>query len=86
MYLAQLSTFVLEPGILLTIALTVIGGIIWAVRVEGRVTAHDESFAALDKLLEERDEHIKDRHNEVAARLTRIETKIDAGFKNGKSV
>lgn len=75
----------LEPGILITLALSVVGAIVWAVRVEGRVNGHDKAFIDLDKLLEERDEHIKERHQEISLRLSRIEAKIDAGFKNGNN-
>lgn len=72
----------LDPGILITSSLALIGAIVWAVRVEGRVNGHDQSFDDLDKLLEERDDKVLERHNEIARRLSRIEQKLDA-VKNG---
>lgn len=76
----------IEPGIILSIALSGIGALVWAVRVEGKVNGHDKTFADLNKLLEERDEHVKDRHLELANRLSRIEAKIDRGFSNDKEI
>lgn len=84
----------LEPGIIVTISIACIGAVVWAVRVEGRVNGHDESFVNLDKLLKERDDGLdrllaerdtstRERHSEISARLSRIETKIDRGFQNG---
>lgn len=75
----------LEPGIIVTLSLSAVAALVWAVRVEGRVNGHDKSFLDMSKLLDERDTHIKERHEEVAARLGRIEDKIDRGFKNGSS-
>jgi hypothetical protein len=74
-----------EPGLIVTIAMGFIGAIVWAVRVEGRVNGHDDAFTNMNKLLDERDEHNKERHQELAGRLERIEVKIDRGFKNGHS-
>lgn len=87
----------LEPGILITITLSCIGAVVWAVRVEGRVNGHDKAFIDLDKLLnerdeglnkllEERDQRTSERHTELSARLSRIETKIDNGFRLGLGV
>ena len=78
-----LMAFILEPGILIPVALVLIGAVVWAVRVEGRVNGHDQTFEALKDLLEERDEHLTERHNSVINRLVRIEIKIDAGNLNG---
>ena len=75
----------LEPGIIVTIGMGFIGAIVWAVRVEGRVNGHDKAFIDMGKLLDERDEYNKERHADLAIRLTRIEDKIDRGFKNGSS-
>lgn len=61
----------LEPGFLFSLAVTLIGGVAWAVRVEGRVNGHD-------RLFEERDKALAERHTELQYRLTRIETKLDS--------
>lgn len=68
------SVFVMEPGILITVVLTCVGAIVWAVRVEGRVNGHDKVFIDLSKLLDE-------RHTAITTRLERIEAKIDTGLK-----
>lgn len=60
----------LDPGFLFAISTAFIGGIAWAVRVEGRVNGHD-------RLFEEREKQLEDRHAEVVRRLARIEEKQD---------
>jgi len=65
----------LEPGFLLTLGVTFVGAVVWAVRIEGRVNAQE-------KLTEEREKHLDERHEEITARLVRIENKLDA---NGRS-
>lgn len=67
----------LEPGIVISLGLTCIGAIVWAVRVEGKVKEHDKTFIDLGKLLDERDRGITER-------LKRIESAIDRGFNNGR--
>lgn len=59
-----------EPGILFSMAVTLVGAVAWAVRVEGRVNGHDELF-------EERKKQLEERHEEIKNRLNRIETKLD---------
>lgn len=77
---AQASTIFgdVEPTMWLSLFVGAVGIIVWAIRVEGRVNAVDKALFAFDKLIEERDERVKER-------LTRIEAKIDHGFRNGKS-
>ena len=50
--------------------LTVLGGLVWAVRQEGRLNGHDALFA-------ERDAQGVERHTDLKLRLTRIEEKLD---------
>ena len=59
-----------EPGMILTFVLACVGGLVWAVRVEGRVNGHD-------KLFEEREKALEARHEELQYRLERIEQKLD---------
>lgn len=69
---------VLEPGILISAILAGIGGVVWAVRIEGKVNAHTELFAEREKLA-------GNRHDQLEKRLIRIEEKIDRGEElNGK--
>lgn len=49
---------------------TIIGGIIWGVRLEGQVKAHDQRFEMMQVQVDERHDDLKDR-------LVRIETKLD---------
>ena len=59
-----------DLGFLFSLAVTLIGGVAWAVRVEGRVNGHD-------KLFEERQSQLEERHKELQYRLSRIEQKLD---------
>lgn len=69
---------VLEPGILISAILAGIGGVVWAVRIEGKVNAHTALFDEREKLAES-------RHDQLKERLIRIEEKIDRGEEfNGK--
>lgn len=47
-----------------------VAGIVYAVRMEGRVNS-------LDKLIDERKDQADERHNDIKAALIRIESKID---------
>ncbi len=60
----------LEPGILISMALAAVAGIVWAVRIEGRVNAHQTLFDEREKLAE-------DRYEQLEKRLIRIEAKLD---------
>jgi hypothetical protein len=52
------------------LSLATVGGVVWLVRLEGRINVHDELF-------DEREKQADDRHADFKSRLTRIETKID---------
>jgi hypothetical protein len=53
-----------------TLLLAVIGGVVWNVRLEGRVNGHDSLFI-------EREKQHNDRYEEIIRRLDRIEKKQD---------
>lgn len=57
------------------VAVTSAGGIVWSIRQEGRLNAHDQRF----ELKEAQDD---ERHKDTKERLQRIENKLDA--MNGK--
>ena len=48
-----------------------LGGVIWGIRLEGKVNGHQLLFA-------EREKQAEDHHAELIARLERIERKQDA--------
>lgn len=50
--------------------LPVLGGVVWAVRQEGRINAHTQLFDQNKTLLDE-------RHAEVLRRFDRLERKLD---------
>lgn len=56
---------------LYTAGTTLVAGVVWAVRQEGRITGHD-------KLFEEREKLALERHQTIKDALMRIETKIEA--------
>lgn len=68
----------LEPGMLLTLGVTAVGVVVWSVRQEGRLNAHDKLFELKDRILIEREKLLDERHTDLKARLVRIETKLDA--------
>ena len=59
-----------DLGFLLSLGASAVGLVAWAVRVEGRVNGHD-------KLFEEREKALMERHVELQYRLGRIEGKLD---------
>lgn len=59
-----------DPSIVTTFGAAVLGGVVWAVRLEGRVNEHA-------RLFEEREKQADDRHEDLKARLVRIELKLD---------
>lgn len=48
---------------------TALGGVIWGVRLEGRVNAHDQLFEEREKLSDERHEDIKNQLNRIETML-----------------
>lgn len=56
---------------------TAVGGLIWGVRLEGRVNAHDQRFDL------ERDQ-ADERHADIKERLVRIEQKLDQKNRKGE--
>lgn len=52
-----------------------LAGLIWGVRLEGRVNAHDQLF-------EERKQLANERHEDVKDRLERIEQKLDRALED----
>ena len=59
-----------EPGVLLSIGVILIGAIVWAVRVEGRVNTLESMHNDLKELFDSKLNDIKDR-------LVRIEKSIN---------
>lgn len=66
-----------EPGLLATLAITFVGGIVWAVRVEGKVNGHQTLFDEREKQSESREKRAEAWHDEIQDRMIRIEDKID---------
>lgn len=60
----------LEPGFLLSGAAALVGAVVWAVRIEGRVNGHQTLFS-------EREKDTDRRYTEIERRLVRIEEKLD---------
>jgi hypothetical protein len=82
-------------GYLVAAAGTIIAGVVWAVRQEGRITsivelfeAHEdrdtERFEETRKLLITREKLDDERHSDNKARLTRIEDKLDKLPQRGR--
>lgn len=58
-------------------AVMIAGVVVWSIRQEGRINAHD-------KIFEERAAQAIERHEDLKARLVRIETKLDAQHSGGQ--
>lgn len=62
----------------ITLGLAGLGGVVWAIRLEGKVSEHDQLFAEREKQSSERQKAAADRHeelkNELKERLVRIES------------
>lgn len=61
----------------LPIVLAGVGGVVWAVRLEGRVNIQDKLFVEREKQLTARQEADTERHTDLKDRLVRIEAGID---------
>lgn len=60
----------IDPYSVLVGGTTVLAGVIWAVRLEGKVNEHDQLF-------EEREKLNASQHRSVTDQLVRIENKLD---------
>lgn len=69
-------------GVYITAITAYISGIIWAIRLEGKVSQHDQLFAERKAQSDERQVAALARHTElkedVKERLTSIEQKLDS--------
>ena len=70
-----------EPGIVITVITLVVGGIMWLIRLEGRVTTNERvstvQAEAFEKQLAERDKSLDLRHSENKDALKVINDKLD---------
>lgn len=57
---------------------SLVGGVVWAIRQEGRINGHDLLF-------EEREKKQDERHQETIDRLQRIETYVLELKRNGST-
>ncbi len=61
----------------LYIGATALAGVVWAIRLEGRVNGHDNKFVDQDKAADKQAEIESERNQDLKDRLVRIETKLD---------
>lgn len=62
---------------LFSVAAVLVGGIVWGIRLEGRVNSLRELFDQRDKYLDERHNEMKDELNAIKASILLVGTKID---------
>lgn len=60
----------IEYGVIVAVFGMAISGIVWGVRLEGRINGHDVVFT-------EREKQLEVRHQDLCRRLDRIEAKLD---------
>ncbi len=69
-----------------TYGLTALGGVIWAVRQEGRINAHDQRFLdagdAVDQRFRQNDVLLLERHVAILKSLERLDAKVDKVLEN----
>lgn len=53
----------------ISFGVTILGGVVWAIRQEGRINLHEH-------LLVEREKRLDERHEELTVRLDRIEAAV----------
>ena len=63
-----------DYGILMAVVLAGVGAVVEVVRLEGRLNGHDTLFIEREKLTDA-------QHEDLTARLVRIETKLDESLK-----
>ena len=63
---------------LASVATAGITGLVWAIRLEGKVNAHEQLFVEREKQALAKNEADSDRHDELKDRLVRIESKLDS--------
>ena len=66
-----------EIGMFGTLAMACISGLIWAIRLEGKVSEHDQLFAEREKQAKARSEADSVRFDDLKDHLVRIENKLD---------
>ncbi len=72
-----------EPGLILTGVVTVGGILIWALRQEGRINAHDKEHEEHRKEIEKVRVSSEQRHSELREDISYIRERIDTALKNG---
>lgn len=60
----------IEYGVVVAVVGMAISGVVWGVRLEGRINGHDTLFV-------EREKRVEERHDDICRRLDRIEAKLD---------
>ncbi len=63
---------------LASVGTAAVSGVIWAIRLEGKVEAHEQLFAEREKQSVARGEADLEKHNDLKDRLVRIESKLDS--------
>lgn len=77
-----------DPVTAITLGLAGLGGVVWAIRLEGKVSEHDQLFEEREKQSSERQKAAAERHEELKMELkerlvriengsARIESKLD---------
>lgn len=71
------TSIFLGIGSVFTVGTALVGVTSWTSKLQGRVNGHDQLF-------EERKEQADERHDDVKARLVRIEQKLDQTLNGRK--
>lgn len=60
----------MEMNAVIAVGLPVLGGVVWLIRLEGRVNSHEKSC-------EERQKRLDERHKNIEHHLASIDRKLD---------
>lgn len=63
---------------------SIFGGVIWARDQKGRIDMLDQQFEEADKFTQAMANHYTERHEDLKARLVRIEIKLDSMNGRGR--
>lgn len=73
----------LDLQALVMVALAILAGIVWCVRLEGRINAQDVRMSSLESLQSRANSDLREALTPVINRLDRIENRLDEAYGGG---
>jgi hypothetical protein len=73
----------LDTQALAIVVLAIIGGIVWLVRLEGRINAQDVRMSSIESMQSRANSDLREALTPVINRLDRIENRLDEAYGGG---